>query len=119
MSNKGVFVESIELELDEVSKIKLDGYDEHYGYAVEVYAHIGKPKGSQPKKIATDILKLSLLDVEHKVFIAHKSVITWLKGESWIALAASKNNIELFEGYFTKRMITLITKTQKDQDISR
>lgn len=114
---KEVNLESTVINFNNKSKINLDGYSEEYGYAIEIYAHIGKPIAAQQKKLATDILKLSLLDVPNKILIVHEAVYNWLMGNSWIAFAARKHNIEIFKGYFTAKMIRLISKAQKEQDI--
>lgn len=38
--------------------VQIDGYSENPPVLCEAWAHIGKPKGSQPDKIMTDVLKM-------------------------------------------------------------
>ncbi len=44
--------------------VQIDGYNEQAKIACEIYCRVGKLKGSQPDKIASDILKLVLVERE-------------------------------------------------------
>ncbi|WP_339259765.1 hypothetical protein MKZ12_07980 [Paenibacillus sp. FSL R5-0713] len=95
----------------------MDGYEKDQ-YAIEIYAHIGSLKAGQRKKIATDILKLSLIDVPNKILIVHSDVKNWLDKNSSIASAAKKHNIKIEIAIYSKTMETNIRRTQKKQDRS-
>ncbi|WFA82710.1 hypothetical protein [Paenibacillus amylolyticus] len=105
------------LILDEENNvyIDLDGYEEGQ-YAIEIYAHIGSLKAGQRKKIATDILKLSLIDVPNKILIVHNDVKNWLDKNSWIASAVKKHNIKVESADYSKTMEEKIRRTQKKQN---
>lgn len=87
--------------IDECVHIEPDLYSEEQGIICEVFAHIGKLKNGQQHKISQDILKMILLEkckrkTYRKVFIiADEQVEKYLKGQSFIAEAIRKFNIEV------------------------
>ena len=79
--------------------IELDGYSEEKRVLCEVYARIGALKGSQPDKLASDILKLLLAEQvlggkwsKYLVFADSKAAGK-CTGKSWLAHVCSLNDI--------------------------
>lgn len=56
----------VPLDADETSYIHPDFFSEESKIIGEIHAHIGRLKGSQPGKIARDILKMNLLEETRK-----------------------------------------------------
>ena len=57
----GLTLASARIDLHDGTHVRVDGASEDRRVLVEVWAHQGPPKGSQPKKIATDAMKLAHL----------------------------------------------------------
>jgi hypothetical protein len=97
---RGLSLRSEPLKLKCGIQVELDGYDPDKRVLCEVYAHIGLLKGSQPDKIASDILKMLLVENElgghwRKIYcFADKAAAQKLSGDSWLACAAARFNIE-------------------------
>lgn len=91
---------SHKLKLRSGNSVQLDGYDQDKRVVCEIYARIGKLKGSQPDKIASDFLKMLLVDkelnVQHrKIFcFASQEASLYLSGKAWLGLAARQFEIE-------------------------
>lgn len=88
------------LKLKHGIRVELDGYDPDTRSLCEVYAHIGPLKGSQPDKIASDILKMLLVENDlggrwHKIYcFADEAAAEKLKGDSWLACVARQFAVE-------------------------
>ena len=75
--------------------VQIDGFDEDAKVACEIYAHVGKLKGSQVNKLARDILKLIL--VQKHLGGTWRKIICFvdeeasksLKNASWLASTCS------------------------------
>ena len=86
--------------LDNV-KLQLDGIDENKPTVCEIYAHIGACKGAQPNKIASDLLKMVLVERVkggkwRKIFcFVDEEAAKVLTGKSWRAVAAKELEIEV------------------------
>ena len=77
--------------LDENTKVHIqpDFYSEEESIVGEIFSHIGKYKGSQPHKIANDILKMMLLDkVKNKT---HKKIFVVCRDEEKNVLESSSS----------------------------
>ena len=57
----GVSLQKIELDLTTCA-IQIDGYSENSPIMCEAWAHRGKPRGGQPRKVLTDAFKLLFAD---------------------------------------------------------
>ena len=91
----------IKLTLNARAKVQIDGMDEKNRVMCEIYARLGRLKGSQPDKVASDLLKLN--------FVEHRRGGTWRKilafasaeaaqvvqGQSWLAAAAVHYKVEI------------------------
>jgi len=89
------------LLLSETTSVQLDGLDVESQVACEVYARLGKLKGSQPDKVASDLLKLNLVE---EVFggkwrkilcFASEEAARVIQGKSWLAAAAAHFEVEV------------------------
>lgn len=90
------------------------------GIVVEAYARQGRLKGSQPKKIAQDVLKLALLKREPgwertRAIIAFASHEARDSISGWLALAAAEFGVELFVVGISEELRMRILDTQRRQ----
>lgn len=83
-------------------QIELDGFCESLLILCEAWAHIGSPKGGQPKKVMTDALKLLFANdafVEGKgelvLLFADRDAAKRFQGTSWMAQCLRKYNIKV------------------------
>jgi hypothetical protein len=89
------------LALSDSVNVQLDGVDEDAKVACEIYARVGRLKGSQPDKVASDLLKLGLVQqVKGEGWrtiycFADEEAAKRLKGRSWLAAAAIKLNVDV------------------------
>ncbi|MDX1796606.1 MAG: hypothetical protein R3219_07755 [Hydrogenovibrio sp.] len=83
------------------SLVQIDGYDQEKKVLCEVYARIGKLKGSQPDKLASDFLKMLFIEKEigelhTKIFcFVSDDAKAYLTGKSWLGAAAKKFGITI------------------------
>ena len=81
--------------------VQPDAVDSTNKVVVEVYAHIGKLKGSQRHKIKGDLLKLALIGKKlgpgwRKIMcFACEEAVKLVEGQSWVAHAAREFDIEI------------------------
>jgi len=89
------------VKLPNDTRVQIDGFDEAAKIACEIYARVGKLKGSQPDKLASDILKLIL--VERHLCGKWQKIICFvdedasksLKNLSWLASTCDIFKIEV------------------------
>ncbi len=87
--------------LNDGIKVQLDGLDEEHNAVCEVYARIGELKGSQPDKIASDILKMHFYEifkggrVRKIMCFSDAAASRKLMGRSWLAGAAKALGVEI------------------------
>jgi hypothetical protein len=81
--------------------VKFDGLDQENQTLCEIYARIGKLKGSQPDKVAGDILKMILAEKtlgghwRKLICFADEGAAQSLKGRSWLAEVVRRFEIEV------------------------
>ena len=84
--------------------IQPDFYSEEESIVGEIFSHIGKYKGSQPRKIANDILKMVLLDkaknkTHKKLFVVcrdeEKNVLK--NSASWLSECIRQFDVEVIK----------------------
>jgi hypothetical protein len=79
----------------------VDGFDEKNEVACEIYSRLGRLKGSQPDKVASDILKLNLIEQDRgsmwrKILcFASAEAAKTVQGNSWLATAVERFGIEI------------------------
>ena len=89
------------LTLRNGATVNIDGFDPKAHVLCEIYAHVGKTRGSQPGKIAKDILKLvaaekSLGRKYRKIIcFADKLAAACVLGKSWLAEVARALEVEV------------------------
>lgn len=94
-------LESKRIALPSGGAVQLDGYDVENKVVCEIYARIGKLKGSQPDKLASDFMKMLLVEKElecefRKIFcFASEEARGYLDGNTWLGLAARQFDIEV------------------------
>ncbi len=91
-SKLGLSLSPSRLQLSDSVQVQLDGLDENNRVVCEVYARIGSLKGSQPDKVASDLLKMELVKQLkggkwRKIFcFADSEAAKLLQGKSWLVL---------------------------------
>lgn len=97
----GVPLESTQIDLGEGVQLAVDGFNREHRILCEVYAHIGLTRGSQPHKIAKDILKMlaaekRLQGTWSKILcFADKAAAQCVCGRSWLAIACSDFGVKI------------------------
>lgn len=97
----GLNLKSVHLPLNDGVKVQLDGLDEERNVVCEIYARVGELKGSQPDKIASDILKMHFYEifsgcaVRKIMCFSNEAAARKLVGRSWLASAAKVFNVEI------------------------
>ena len=82
------------LKLNDGISVQIDGFDEESKAICEIYARIGRLKGSQPDKIVSDLLKMQF--IERQIGGHWNKIICFcdddaslvLSRKSWLAKAA-------------------------------
>ena len=89
------------LPLGDGAVVKIDGINREHRILCEVYSRIGKLKGAQPDKLASDMLKLSLAERalggawRKLICLADPDAASCLLGKSWLAAAARRMDFEV------------------------
>jgi hypothetical protein len=97
----GINLKPVHLLLNDGIKVQLDGLDEEHNAVCEIYARVGELKGSQPDKIASDILKMHFYEtfkgcsVRKILCFSNEAASRKLTGRSWLAGAAKVLNVEI------------------------
>ena len=113
-----------QMTLKDSTVVHVDGVDEENRVLCEIYAHIGVLKGSQPDKVAADLLKMMLVEADkggtwRKVFcFADEDASAKLKGRSWLALAASQFGIEIHTIELPKDLQDSVKSAQARQEMT-
>lgn len=112
---------NVKVTLSDGVIIEPDLYSEKDKIICEIYAHIGKLKGGQPRKISQDILKMLLLEkmkgsTYRKILIvADDHVQQYMTGKSYIAESIRQFQIEIKKIDLPKELHGLIMGAQKRQ----
>lgn len=81
--------------------VVLDGVDENRRVLCEIYARVGRLKGAPPDKLASDILKMEL--VERKLGMRFRKMVAFcdsgaaasLNSRSWLSAAAASLGVDV------------------------
>lgn len=101
--------------------VQIDGLDEANRVACEVYAHVGRLKGAQPDKVASDILKLSLVEARlggtwRKIYcFADELAAKRLNGKSWLAAAALQHGVRVMVADLDPKQMSELRAAQTRQ----
>jgi len=72
--------------------VQLDGYDDESGIVCEIYARVGKLKGSQPDKLASDFLKISKENMGIKLTTLTRAVLQAQEGSNELFTSTQQFN---------------------------
>jgi hypothetical protein len=92
------------LKLPDGSVVEIDGFNAEQKVVCEAFAHLGKLKAGQHRKLGNDILKLVFLERKlgprcRKILVvADEDVRAALKGSSWHAAAVREFGVEVLHG---------------------
>jgi hypothetical protein len=109
------------VRLENGTEVQIDGIDKSRRVLCEVYAHIGTMKGSQPDKVATDMLKLILVEPKHgrrwrKILcFADKEAMSRFSGKSWLAEAVQMFHFELELATLPRKARIKVARAQRRQ----
>ena len=104
-------------------KIEPDFYSEKNNIIGEIHSHMGKLKGSQPDKIASDILKMLLLEKVKRIcfrkiiVVCDKDEKEQLEGNSYLAETIRQFNIKIFYFPLTEKNKRELKNAMEKQDI--
>ena len=97
----GFSVRSERIRLGDDCVVHVDGVNREHRFACEVFSRIGPLKAAQVEKVASDVLKLSLLEKvlggkwrKALCFVDEQAAST-LKNRSWLARAAREAHVEV------------------------
>ena len=101
--------------------VKIDGVNHQRRVLCEIYSRIGKLKGSQPDKLASDMLKL--LTVERVlggnwrkvICFADSQAAKYVQGKSWLALTARQAEFDIVVVELSASERHLISAAQQRQ----
>ncbi len=120
-SSIGVKLKPSKLSLSPDTSVQVDGLNEKKKVICEIYSRIGKLKGSQPDKVASDFLKMLLIEEtlggswqKHFCF-ASDEASSLLKGKSWLASSAKQFGINLHVYSLPKEIAGLVVSAQNRQ----
>ena len=103
------------------NQVQIDGIDSSNRILCEVYAHVGRLKGSQPDKVASDILKLLLVGRlfgagwKKVLALCDSEAASRLCGESWLARAAAEHDVRIEIVKLPKKNLQQLKKAQERQ----
>lgn len=126
----GVKLGKRKLHVEDCS-VEIDGYgtsEDGTVHLAEAWAHVGKAKGSQPKKVLADVLKLAFtadalevsnpnIRVEKHLLFADATAARVVQGEKWGAAAARLFDIRLNVIGLAQELREALVQTQRDQNI--
>lgn len=97
----GFVVRGERVDLGNGCYVNVDGINREHRFLCEIFSRIGKLQAAQVEKVASDILKLTLLErtlggVWRKAMcFADEKAANVLRNRSWLATAAKAANIEV------------------------
>jgi len=109
------------IRLNNKSAIQIDGFSATGRILCEVYAHVGTLRGSQPDKVAADILKLNLAATRlggpwRKVLLfADEAACKQLRGSSWLSEACKESGVDIVVADMSGKMKGKIAEAQRKQ----
>jgi len=109
------------VHLNDGVAVQLDGFSREHQTLCEVYCRIGALKGSQPDKLASDMLKLVLVERElgggwRKILcMADAMAAKSLQGRSWLAAATRAMSFEVVVLELPAEVMRSITAAQDRQ----
>jgi len=117
----GIPLESKVLELGADTTVQIDGYSDEPPVMCEAWAHIGRPRGSQPDKVMSDAFKLLFCErLLHKKFrkilvFADDKVKQYFSGVNWQANCLREHHIEVITLRLPAALLNKVEKAQERQ----
>ena len=117
----GVPLESRVLELDGHCTVQLDGYSDDPPVICQAWAHIGKPRGSQPDKVMSDAFKLLFCEKLlrrkfRKILVfADEKAKQYFAGTSWLASCLREYGVEIVTLQLHPVLLSKIERAQERQ----
>ena len=123
-SDLNLTLQSQVINLPNGTSVQVDGFDEDMKTACEIYSRVGKLKGSQPDKLASDILKLIL--IERHLGGTWRKIICFVDTEaaksltnsSWLASTCKTFSIEVVTVAIPVNIRESLLRAQTVQDIT-
>lgn len=103
------------------ARVQIDGVSPDRSVLVEAYAHIGEPKGAQPKKLTTDAFKLAWAGGKlgaSRLIIAVADVETeryLLRPRAWLTAALRDAGVEVIRVDLDEAMRASVVMAQDRQ----
>jgi len=117
----GIELTQGKLLLPSGSSVQIDGINKQEIVLCEIYARIGKLKGSQPDKVASDFIKMLLVEKslggnwkKHFCFASDEAA-SILNGKSWLANAAVEFGINVHVYTLPEHIASSVVSAQKRQ----
>ena len=101
--------------------VQVDGYSDEPPVMCEAWAHIGKPKGSQPDKVIADAMKLLFCEKRlnkkfRKILLfSDEDAKNFFVGVKWQAAALRENGIELMTLDISNEILAKVKNAQERQ----
>ena len=117
----GFAVAGDRIELGDGCHANVDGINYDNRFMCEIYSRIGKLQTAQIEKVASDVLKLGVLERalggkwRKAMCFADESAAQALRNRSWLAKAAKEMGVEVVVANLPAPMRTLVLEAQKRQ----
>jgi hypothetical protein len=109
------------LALRDGVRVAVDGFDVRRRVLCEAYAHVGKTHGSQPGKVAKDILKFVTFEkargLKYRKILcfADKAAASCVLGKRWLAEAARLFKVEVITLNLPAKTRSILRAAQRRQ----
>ena len=116
-----IALDSKVLKFSDGCAVQIDGYSDDPPVLCEAWAHIGKPKGSQPDKVMSDLVKLLFCEERlgkkfRKILLFSDEVVSQhFSGNSWQAMCLRDHGIELMALPLPVDLLNKVSKAQERQ----
>ncbi len=113
---------STKVRLDNGGPVQVDGVATDESAFVEIFAHVGRLKGGQQRKVASDVLKLITLGRSHpraKLYLAFADdeAAAYTKGSGWLAQAVATWGVDVIVVWLGERDRARIRAAQIEQEM--
>ena len=111
------------LRVTDKASINLDGYSDEQHILCEAYARIGELKGSQPDKIASDILKMLLVEMildskfQKVLVFADQAAANTVLGQSWLADICRRVSVQIVVAEIGNELRNKLKNAQQRQEM--
>jgi len=116
-----ISLEGKEIKFGDGCLVQIDGYSDDPPIICEAWAHVGKPKGSQPDKVMSDTIKMIFCEKRlgkkfRKILAFSDDVASrHFIGQSWQAAFLRENDIELVVLPLPSYLLNQVKEAQRRQ----